>query len=268
MKLRDFIQDNYLPHIGRVLKPRTVAETKRLLDAHIVNSIGDKELDRVSFKDVYKIHTLLRDTPVQANRLHAALSGVYRFAFKTGLVTVNPCAGITLYRETPRERYLSPDEIKRLVAALPSNDAGCLLKLLLLTGARPGELLTAEWGWLQGNVLRLPDAKRGARNVYLPPAAMKLLEPRQPKQGRIFKYPPDIRRAFARAAGQAGIENARIYDLRHTFASAALASGVSLPVIGQLLGHKLAQTTLRYAHLSPEIGLEAATKAADRLTTA
>lgn len=265
MKLQTFIRDFYLPEIERTRKPRTVAETARLLTRLVIPKLGVRDVGKVSYSDIQALHVSLRSTPVQANRVHAALSGVYAHAIRMGQAQGNPCAGISLYAEKPRERYLTPDEINRLRAAIGDDDAGKVLQLLLLTGARPSEWLAAEWRWLHGNVLRLPDSKRGARNVYLPPQALAILEPLVPKTGRIFKDRPDIRRAFARATRTAKIEGVRIYDLRHTFASAALASGVSLPVIGQLLGHRHAQTTLRYAHLAPEVGLEAAAKAAERI---
>ena len=176
----------------------------------------------------------------------------------------------------------------------------------LLTGCRPNELLESGPGWRHGAVLRTPDGKTGARTIFLPPAACAILdgleplwtarrgEPADPQKvkGRdgkaaregaavepvtsrngdrplsAYYFPAgmDLRRAWVRICRDAKVPRKRLYDLRHTFASAALAAGESLAVIGLTLGHRKAQTTMKYTHLAPEIGLRAAAAAAERMS--
>lgn len=264
MQLAQFIEDAYLPEIGRRLKPKTVHETGRIVNTYILPAFGEREIGHIRYKDVLDLHQRMERTPYQANRVHATLSAIYGLAVRRGDAQTNPCAGISLYRERPRERYLTPDEITRLKEAMATDRAGRFLALLLLTGARPSELKTSRWEWLRTNVLRLPDSKRGARNIFLSPDALDLLG--TPKSnGLIFEKLPDLCRAWVRVTKRAGIEGARMYDLRHTFASEGLADGLSLPVIGLLLGHRQPQTTLRYAHLAPEVGLDAVARISRRM---
>lgn len=266
--LKLFILNTYLPIAARTLKPRTVQETKRLLRAHVSPLLGHKDLAELDSADVEALHSRLADTPVQANRAHSALSAVLSLVVKRKLIPYNPCAGVQLNREIGKERFLSPAECAELgrVLETTAEPRAPFIRLLLLTGARPCELFAARWEYVSKGSIRLPDGKTGARTIYLSPAAEKVLDGlvRRP-DGHCFPPGLDIRRGWDRIAGQAGLVGVRIYDLRHTFASAALASGASLAVIGQMLGHRKAQTTLRYAHLAADTAIEAASKAAERM---
>ncbi len=267
MKLSALVDDRYLPHARRTLKPRTVAEYDRLLRVLILPVLGTRQIEKLSLEDVEELHSKRSNTPVQANRALAVLSAVLQYAAGRHLIPANPCRGAHRNREQAKERFLTADEGARLLAVLETGTDPCtiLVQLLLLTGARPGELLSARWEWLQGSVLRLPDAKTGARPVYLSPAALRAVARLSASlSGPIFP-PLDLRRGWARISAAAGISGVRLYDLRHTFASAALGAGVSLDIVGRLLGHRKAQTTLRYAHLAPEAALDAATRATERL---
>lgn len=270
MKIADFLTSTYLPHIQRHLKPRSIAETTRILNRYVIPKFGDWNVSQLAYSDVLALHASLRRTPIQANCVVAALSGLYRLALKMGEASLNPCRDIPFYRTRNRERYLSAVEAAALIAHLKDDDAGRLIRLLIYTGARPSEWQTAEWRWISTNMLRLPDSKRGPRTIYLPPKAVEILKAMNPSYpngvGRIFKTRVDLRRGFAKAAKAAGIENVRPYDLRHTFASNALAAGCSLAEIGLTLGHRKPETTMRYAHLSPETGIGVAQKASERIT--
>ena len=262
--------ERWRAHAQRRLKSRTLAEYDRLISRLILPALGEHQGERLTLEEVEKWHIGIPGA-VQANRALAVLSAILGHAAQRGLIPANPCRGSHRNRERNRERFLTPAESTRLCQLLDSSISPCtrLVHLLLLTGARPGELLTARWEWVQGSVLRLPDAKTGARNIYLSPAALRVMaahpgEP-APQNGPIFPAGLDIRRAWARIARAAGLEGVRLYDLRHTFASAALGAGVSLDVVGRLLGHRKAQTTLRYAHLAPDVALDAAARAAARM---
>ena len=168
-------------------------------------------------------------------------------------------------REVKRERYLSPTEITQLGQAMRDCERDgtespymvAALKLLILTGCRLGEIQQLKWEYIQGNSLNLPDSKTGAKKVYLGQTALEALAEieRQPGNPYVIcgklpgSYLTDFQRPWRRIRTRADLENVRIHDLRHTYASGAVSMGESLPMIGKLLGHTQVQTTARYAHL-------------------
>jgi integrase len=266
--LKELFDTRYLPHCERHLKPKTYAEYVRLAAKSILPMLGDRDIASLTMEDVEGMHLFVAGK-VQANRALALLSGALGYAVERRLLTVNPCRGVRRNREQHREFFYTPEQTKAILKAAAESDeiAHKYIALELLTGCRPGELLHSTFGWRHGSVLRTPDGKTGGRTIYLPDAACAILDSLPPQEnGRYFPRDLSLRRAWARLCKTAGVPKARLYDLRHTFASAALASGASLPVIGQLLGHKKAQTTLRYTHLAPDTGLEAAAAAAERMT--
>ena len=172
------------------------------------------------------------------------------------------------YRERKRERFLTEEEFRRLGRVLDELEAGgrmplhaaAALRLLMLTGCRCNEILTLRWEdvHLEAKELRLPDTKTGPRAVPLAPAAAKVLAelPRVPGNPWVIAgRKPGVHLSnfhvyWYRVRARAGLEDVRLHDLRHSFASRALALGESLPMIGKLLGHSQIQTTARYAHLA------------------
>lgn len=274
MKIETFLRDVYIPEAERTLKPRSVIQIKDIFNRCVIPLVGSLDLEEIAYTDATKILTHWRKTPVQANRAFSWFSTAMSLAVKHNLRRDNPCFGATLYREKPRERFLTKVEAKRLrtvLEGMPQLGAR-IIEIVYWTGARPAEIRDADWGWLppiwdwtRGITLRHPDAKRGARNIFLPPPAMLILahlDTNNSYRGSIFPPHTSTRRPWDNAAKVAGLTGVRLYDLRHTFASAALAMNVSLLTIGRLLGHKNAQTTLRYAHLDNDAGLDAAAKAA------
>src|SRR3954469_13683464 len=141
-------------------------------------------------------------------------------------------------------------------------------RLLILTGCRLSEIMTLQWDHVgvPGKALRLPECKTGAKVVHLGQPAIELLD----KIERVEKNPwvivgtkpgarlTDLQPFWQRVRARAGLKDVRIHDLRHTFASIAVASGQGLPMIGKLLGHTQVQTTARYAHLAADPVLAAA----------
>ena len=182
----------------------------------------------------------------------------------------NPRKHIKKYAEEKRERFLSPAEINRVGEVLREMESEgvelasgiAAARLLILTGCRLSEIMTLQWEHIDfsGKALRLPDSKTGAKIVHLGQPAIEVLE----KIERIEKNPwvivgtkPDARLTdlqpfWQRVRARAGLKDVRIHDLRHTFASIAVASGQGLPMIGKLLGHTQVQTTARYAHLAAD----------------
>jgi integrase len=141
--------------------------------------------------------------------------------------------------------------------------------MLLLTGARLNEVLQTQWAWLDINrrIIALPDSKTGAKPLYLSVPALEVLEDQRRVAGDsklIFPSPQNLERSvnlrgpWSRLCAQVGFVGVRLHDLRHTAASVAAGSGVSLPIIGRLLGHSQMQTTQRYAHIGNDPALGAA----------
>ena len=133
-------------------------------------------------------------------------------------------------------------------------------RLLLYTGARLSEIQTLKWEYIQGNRIHLPDSKTGAKTIPLNPPALEVLANAQRIGGNPYvvtgaregEYLKDLQKPWRRVRTAAGLEDVRIHDLRHTFASEAVMAGESLPTVGKILGHTQAQTTARYAHLADD----------------
>jgi integrase len=272
-------------------KPRTVEEDKRNYRLHIGPAIGDKLLSGITSADIAKLHRSRSKHPVNANRCLALVSHLFTTAEKWGEVpkhTPNPTADIEQYPEKARERMLSADEIGRLgkaleraaigwtedeIKALPKTErpsrrtpedhrAIACIKLLLLTGARLSEILSLQWDWIdkERGVARLPDSKSGAKSLPLSAPALVILDslPRMKKNPHVLAGDGDaghfvgIQKPWQRIRKLAKLDGLRLHDLRHAFASLAVAHNESLYLVGAVLGHRQQATTQRYAHLSAD----------------
>jgi integrase len=150
------------------------------------------------------------------------------------------------------------------------------VRLLITTGGRLGEILTLRWEWIDATrgTARLPDSKTGTKNLYLPPAALAVLDALPRLAGNPHVLAGDrpgahfigIQKPWQRIRKLAALADLRLHDLRHAFASVAVASGDSLFIVGKILGHRQASTTERYSHLAPDPALAVATRTAERLT--
>lgn len=173
-----------------------------------------------------------------------------------------------IVRRNPGKRIR---EYARLATALRDYEAEqplyvAAIRLLIFTGARCGEIEQLRWEWVQEPRLMLPDSKTGAKIVYLNRQAIDLIAalPGRKPTGLLF---PSFRNSnkpitlgihWSKIRNRAALPDVRLHDLRHSFASVAIRDNISLMVIGKLLGHALAETTTRYAHLSDEIVADAA----------
>ena len=251
------------------LKPRTVFDYERLLQQHILPALGPVPVARVSRDDVTRLHVAMAKTPRRANYTIATTRALLNFAIDLRLRPPldNPARRIRLYREGHRERFLSEAEIGAAADAIdqaeragkvgPHGAAG--LRLALLTGARSGEITAAEWSQIdwERRTIRLPDSKTNVpRTIHLSDAAIEVLKA-IPHVGRfvVAGARPDepyknLSRAWIVARAYAGLGDVRLHDLRHSYASLAAGRGVSLQMIGKLLGHRVVATTQRYAHLA------------------
>jgi hypothetical protein len=175
LTMRALIRAFLAEHVEPKRKPRSLAEYRRLFDKLILPDLGRKRVKDVTRSDVARLHHALRSTPYQANRVLAVLSKLLNWAERHGYRPdgSNPCRHIEKYREQHRERFLSAAELGRLSEALRSceNDntvtpwVAAAIRLLIFTGARLSEILTARWSWvdLEAGTLTLPDSKTGRK---------------------------------------------------------------------------------------------------------
>ena len=236
------------------------------LNKHFLPAFGSIPLDRIRRRDVERwFDDYSKTAPGGANDALSKLRQIMRAAVATGLIASDPTRGI---RKNPRPkftRFLSTEEIDRLHRVLdrlveerPAYRAQSdVIRLLLLTGCRKGEIQQLKWSEVDGDVLRLETSKTGPRTVWLSEAARAILA-RQPRTGGAFVFPSpkDPARPCTRdvelwysARREAGIEDVRLHDLRHTVASQAVARGVALSTVAKMLGHSDPKMTLRYAHV-------------------
>ena len=258
-------------HAKKHKKPRSVEEDRKLLRGRILPAFGTTRIESLSRRDVAKLHASMATTPYLANRVLALVAHMYTIAEKWGAVPdgYNPTRHIDKYKEKPRERFLSPQELTQLGETLATAKAEgenpyviAALRLLILTGARLNEILTLQWAWvdLENRILHLPDSKTGSKDVHLNAPAVAVLSdlPRQAGNPHVIcgakqgAHLINLQKPWQRIRTAAGLEDVRIHDLRHSFASIAVARGMSLPMIGALLGHSQPQTTQRYAHLAAD----------------
>ncbi|MEQ9811645.1 MAG: tyrosine-type recombinase/integrase [Azospirillaceae bacterium] len=275
-------------HISLRVKPSTAKEYRRNLERFILPALGRLTVTGITRADVAKFHHDLRHIPYQANRCLEVISKMFSLAELWGLRpdSSNPRKHIKKYPEEKRERFLSAAELRRVgevlremeVEGVELPSAILAVRLLILTGCRLNEIMTLKWEYVDftDKVLRLPDSKTGAKVVHLGQPAVELLKAAE----RIEDYSwviigtlegkrlSDLQPFWQRVRARAGLKDARIHDLRHTFASTAVAAGQGLPMIGKLLGHTQVQTTARYAHLASDPVKSAADSVANSLQQA
>lgn len=252
-------------------KKKSYADDARMVERIIIPDLGDIRVCDLNYDHVAKLHSDLARIPIQANRVLALMSKACNLAELWGLRAQrsNPCRFVARYPEQKRKRYMTADEAPRIAALLAEAEAHnpqavLFIYMLILTGARPEEIARARPEWIDGAVLRLPDSKVGARPVYLPPAVQALLQ-KVPANASTLTGIQSPRGLWRIIRVKAGCPDLRLYDLRHTFASAALAAGYSLDQIGTLLGHASPLTTKRYAHLIEGKAIEVVTGTAGYL---
>ncbi|MBO6756348.1 MAG: tyrosine-type recombinase/integrase [Roseibium sp.] len=276
-------------HIRPLLGKRKISTVKR---ADIERFMHDVAKGKTAHdKRTEKGRSIVRGGKGTATRTVRLLGGIFTYAVNQGYLETNPRTGSKLFKDGAKERFLSQSEIERLgevlteaeTIGLPwhlkdnaktkhrpvsegnlrekiSPHVTAAIRLLLLTGCRLREILDLRWSEvdLERGLLDLPDSKTGRKVVYLSEAAVEVLEG-LPRVGTyvflgasLDKPRSDLKRPWERISRHAGLADVRLHDLRHTFASVSVASGMSLPMIGALLGHKSTSTTARYAHLTDD----------------
>ena len=265
-RFREFARDDWKPAAGTRWGAARRKRVERILENQLLPAFGTYRLDRIRRLDVERwFDAYSKTAPGGANHVLKLLRQILNAAVDAGLIAANPTAGI---RRNPRPkltRFLSTDEIDRLHHAIdrlveerPSRrQQADIVRLLLLTGCRKGEIQMLRWSEVDGDVLRLAETKTGPRTVWLSEAARAILD-RQPRMRSLYVFPAPQDPArpstcditlWYRARREAGIEDVRLHDLRHTVASQAVARGAALSTVARMLGHADPTMTLRYAHV-------------------
>ncbi|MBT4879517.1 MAG: site-specific integrase [Alphaproteobacteria bacterium] len=271
------LADQYMKEHASRKRLSSRKEDYRLWKQHILPTLGTLKASSLDRSDIAKLHHSFQHLPTTGNRVLSLLSKAFNLAELWGYRPnhSNPCLHIKKYTEQKRERFLSQKEIERLMKILEEekgNDpwAVSAIQLLLITGCRLNEILTLKWEEVDvdNQYLRLRDSKTGKKLIYLSTAALDLLKNIPKKEenpfvicgGKAGAHLINLQKPWRRIRAKAELEDVRLHDLRHTFASIAASKGLSLPIIGALLGHKQTQTTARYAHLIGQPLLEASEK--------
>jgi integrase len=254
-------------------KESTLQAHRWLLDKFILPKYANHRVLELSTQEIAAFHKSLKDTPYNANRVLGMLKSIFNKAEQWGLLPpkTNPAATLKPYRENKRNRFLSPEEYNTLFQTVEEQQrlgligiyqAGAI-NLLILTGCRLSEILTLEWRMvdlIHGRLLleRHKTDQKGIKAVPLNKLAQHVLA----NLPRVYANPyvivgkaegrplVNLQKPWRRVRKAAGLDDVRLHDLRHSFASAAAAAGIPLQVIGGLLGHSSQQTTARYTHLS------------------
>lgn len=291
----DFIRDQYLPFIRT--NKRSYDTDVSVLNNHLLPAFGNRKLIHISHADVMQFLQAKHAagyTPGTMNRMLVLLRYTFNLAasWKVPGVTDNPARAVKPYKENNKiERYLSDEEALRLRDALFQSRNQMLpmiVAFLLLTGARKREVLDARWEQidLSTGIWRIPLSKSGkARHVPLSDAAIQMLGMAREQLGKligvettsrcawIFPNPAtrqpynSIFYAWDRVRRISSLQDVRIHDLRHTFASTLVNQGVPIYEVQKVLGHQHIRTTERYAHLAPERLKMSVTVAGERFGT-
>ena len=268
--------DRYLQeHVEVHNKPRTAKQARRIVETKIKPKLGRRKVEGLTRPDVMHFHSSMARTPREANHALAILSKIMSLAEAWSLRSggSNPCMHVKRYRENKRERFLSSSEFQALGQALADADrtsteawqVTATVRLLILTGARLSEICELAWDQvdLDAGLIRMPETKTGSRVIYVTAPVAEALAglPRSEDVPWVvsgIKEPSKplsiatVEHGWRRIKKQAKIPDVRLHDLRHSHASVAASAGLSLPVIGKILGHNTPTTTARYAHLADD----------------
>lgn len=271
--MRNLAADYLERHATPFKRASSIKDDRSSIDHLILPKLGAKKVASVRRRDIEALHQSLKKTPYRANRVLALLSKMFSLAVTWDWRPDNPCRGVKRFQEEPRTRWLSSEEIGRLAQVLaetPNRRAANAIRLLMLTGARRSEVLGAKWDQfdLQQGIWTKPSAhtkQKKEERVPLSAPAMALLQEIRAQAGEGTNISPyvfpgdaedkplqDIKKGWRKIQQAAGLESVRLHDLRHTYASHLVSSGLSLEMVGRLLGHTQASTTQRYAHLADD----------------
>jgi integrase len=275
--MRELAADYLEQHAVPKKRARSIENDRSMIDRIILPRLGSKKVAAVQSREIQSLHIAFKKTPYQANRLLSLLSKMLSLAAKWGWRTDNPVKGIERFHEERRERWLSDRELSQLLAALlahPNQRAANAVRFQILTGARIGEVLKARWSDIdlnRGVWIKPSHHTKQKRTEHIPlsgPTLSLLSEMRKvadPTEENVFpgnasgRPLQDIKKFWKGVTARAGIADYRLHDNRHTHASHLVSSGLSLEIVGRLLGHTNPTTTKRYSHIA-DSPLRAATE--------
>jgi integrase len=277
--LAELVRDRYLPHVKAYKRSWRTDET--VFRVHILPLLGSMPLDQITGDAVADVVQRMRDKGYASgttNRVLILIRFIFNLARKWKIpgVRENPTVGLNTAPDVQRDRFLTAEETKRLIASInidENRSAAQTIMMLLLTGARRNEISHAKWDYVdwERRTLLVPVSKSGKpRVIALNGRAMALLRSisRQGDNPYIFPSPltgrpcPSLHFPWTRIKERAILDDLRLHDLRHSFASFLVNEGVSLYVVQGLLGHTQPRTTQRYAHLAQDTLNQAAEVAA------
>ncbi|MFA5462301.1 MAG: tyrosine-type recombinase/integrase [Sulfurimonas sp.] len=277
LTLGAFYDEYYLPHIKKHIK--SYETNISIFKNHLLPKYKNTPMDEISKASIMKLHSDMvvkkKLAPATANKVLIFLSSAFNIAIDLEIegVSENPTKGIKEYKlNNAKERYITKEEANRLLEAINSTEQNIHLKyiipMLILTGARRGEVLKAKHEDFNLNQMTwtIPTTKNGKKRIL--PITPQLLElynkiPRDDSE-YLFASPVtgkpyvSIYNSWNSARTKAGLKDVRMHDLRHSFASALVNNGRSLYEVQTLLGHSTSTMTQRYAHLSNESLMSAA----------
>jgi len=285
-KFGDHLAEWFEREVRASKKPTTIDSYERVIRLYVPKRLKGRKTDSISKHDIRALRDGMKTNSYGANKTLAVLSAFFNWCEGEDIRpnNSNPCKGISKYKEKSHKRFLSPDEQVKLAEALSASEvskfynpyAVAAIRLLAFTGARKSEILTLRWDWVdfENKRLNLPDSKTGEKSIYLNAPALEVLSnlPRQQDNPYVIVGSKEgqrlinIQKPWSRIRNDAGMPDLRLHDLRHTFASIAVMGGMSLPMVGALLGHKHARTTQRYAHLAGNPMIAAAESVGQKLT--
>ena len=278
---RVFVMDEWMPAYRRRCAPSSCQSVNRVLERQLIPAFGRLPLDAIRRIDIERwFDAYSRTAPGGANKALEILGQIMNAALAAGHVETAPVKGIAKNPRPKLTRFLSAGEIERLLRVLdrlvderPSRrQQADVIRLLLLTGCRKGEILKLRWSEVDGDRLNLAESKTGPRRVWLSKAAQVILA-RQPRAASPYVFPSprhpdrplsDTLCFWRRARKETGLDDVRLHDLRHTVASQAVARGVPLSTVAGMLGHADPTMTLRYAHVG-DSDLQAAAERIGRM---
>lgn len=274
-------------HVAVHCRPSTEKMYAGALRRFTLPAYGHLPVGVVERDHVADLHYQMRDKPYQANRVLEISSKMFNLAelWRWRRGGSNPCRLVRKYAQQKRERFLSESEFRRLGRILTGMEAegslpvhaAAAIRLLMLTGCRKSEIVALRWQQvdLEAGEIRLEDAKTGPRLVPLSPPVRRLLLDLPRVRGNPWVIPgfrrgrhlADLNHYWDPVRERAGLADVRIHDLRHSFASRAVALGESLSMIGQLLGHGQVRSTTRYTHLARDAVKASASRVAGSISS-
>jgi len=275
----------YIADNAAHLKPSTLKEYSRLAAKTLVPFFKRKPFNTIGRNDIVELQKALSSKPSTSNHAVALAKIIFNWADTKDVPgpTKNPCNKIKPYRSTPRAKFLTVDDLGRLSDALRTSLAAGVatptqisaILLMLFTGARRGEIFTLKREYVDRDrmLAHLPDSKTGAKVLHLNAHAITILDSIPEIQGNPYylagRFPgtciTDIKKPWEKIRKMAGLENFRLHDFRHSFASFAADTGATAHAVGALLGHGSIETTKLYVHLFNYRTRETATLTADKM---